>query len=92
MCTESVKVLYEKHEMEIQLLPTDQLVTSVNGAQVQDFPKREDWVAIERPDDEHVKLAIPEIQLEVTYSKDNYGFNIRIPSNLFANKVEGLCG
>lgn len=36
--------------------------------------------------------AIPDIQLEVTYFLDNFGFAIRIPSALYFNKTEGLCG
>lgn len=39
-----------------------------------------------------VMAAIPDIQLEVTYFLDNFGFAVRLPSALYFNKTEGLCG
>lgn len=36
--------------------------------------------------------AIPDIQLEVTYFMDNFGFAVRLPSALYFNRTEGLCG
>lgn len=92
MCTESVQVLYNDHDILIKLLPTDSLVTTIDGLEISTFPLKEDWIAMENPDDDRINLVIPEIELEVSYIKDNYGFNIRLPSHLFKNKLEGLCG
>ena len=64
----------------------------VDDAPLSIFPYKDDWVAIEMPDDQHVAFVVPDIHLELTYSTENYGFTLSIPSHLFSNQTEGLCG
>ncbi|RXG62289.1 Hemocytin [Armadillidium vulgare] len=52
MCTESVQVLYNDHDILIKLLPTDSLVTTIDGLEISTFPLKEDWIDMENPDDD----------------------------------------
>ena len=92
MCTTAITILYSDHEIHSEVLPTKTISVTVDGTEKQEFPLKEDWFAIERNDEDTIMLALPEIELEVTFSKDNHGFTIRLPSHLFFNKTEGLCG
>ncbi|KAF2353937.1 Trypsin Inhibitor-like cysteine rich domain, partial [Trinorchestia longiramus] len=92
MCTDSVKILHSDREVEVKLLPTGAILSLVEGAPLSDFPYRDEHFAVERPDEKHVAVAVPALHLEVTYSAENYGFTITVPSHQFSNETEGLCG
>ena len=92
LCTDEMKVIYKEHTVVTRLLPNDKLSVTIDGKEQNEFPHREDWLALEFPDQDRVLTALPEIQLEAVYSKDNHGFTIRLPSHLFYDKTEGLCG
>ncbi|KAA0190906.1 hypothetical protein HAZT_HAZT005299 [Hyalella azteca] len=92
MCTDGVKILHDDSEAEVRLLPTGVLMTLVEGAPLASFPYRDVHFAVERPDDKHVAIAVPAIYLVVTYSAENYGFTLTVPSHQFSNETEGLCG
>ena len=92
LCTDQVRVLFGEHEAQVTLVPSGTLLVVLDGVTPHSFPHREAWVAVERPDELHVAIAVPEIHLQVTYSAENYGFLVTVPSQLFFNQTEGLCG
>ncbi|XP_063867870.1 uncharacterized protein LOC135104399 [Scylla paramamosain] len=94
VCTDAVTILYDSHEVLIvaKSLATGGVQVTVDKEMVDVFPYRSPWLSLEQPDLTQVMAAIPDIQLEVTYFMDNFGFAIRLPSALYFNKTEGLCG
>ncbi|KAG0719300.1 Hemocytin [Chionoecetes opilio] len=93
VCTDAVTILYDSHAVLIAAKGTEEGVqVTVDKVKVEVFPYRSSWLSLERPDTTQVMAAITDIQLEVTYFLDNFGFAIRLPSALYFNETEGLCG
>ncbi|KAK8736435.1 hypothetical protein OTU49_005001, partial [Cherax quadricarinatus] len=92
VCTDAVTVLFNFHTVFISAVGVDTVKLIIDEDEVTSFPHREPWLAVEQPDPSQIMVAIPEIHLEVTFFLENFGFSIRLPSNLYFNKTEGLCG
>lgn len=92
VCTDAVTVLYKDHTVFIEALGEDSVSVTVDGENIPTFPYRDSWLALEQPDPMQVMAAISEIQLEVNFFLENYGFSVKVPSRLYFNKTEGLCG
>ncbi|XP_071530011.1 hemocytin-like isoform X2 [Panulirus ornatus] len=91
VCTDGIIILFDSHEVVI-LAVGDTIGVTVENDRVINFPHRESWLNVEQPDPSQVMVTISDIQLEVTFFLENFGFSIRIPSHLYFNKTEGLCG
>ncbi|KAK7066926.1 hypothetical protein SK128_023902 [Halocaridina rubra] len=91
VCTDAITVLYDSHTLLISGEGEETKVT-VDGKGIVTFPHKESWIALEQPDKSQVMAAIPDIEIEVAFFQENFGFSIKIPSHLYFNKTEGLCG
>ncbi|XP_014665852.1 PREDICTED: hemocytin-like [Priapulus caudatus] len=40
----------------------------------------------------HYIIEIPDIELDVRYTEENFGVQVKVPSTIYFNKTEGLCG
>nr|XP_045582100.1 uncharacterized protein LOC123745535 [Procambarus clarkii] len=92
VCTDAITILFNSHTVFISATDEDGVKVIIDEDEVTSFPHREPWLAVEQPDSSQIMAAIPDIHLEVTFFFENYGFSIRLPSNIYFNKTEGLCG
>lgn len=92
-CTKYLEVLYDKNHIRIGHESSfSELTITIGDGEVIDFPFKEPWITIERPDENRSAVLLTDIQLEIVYIKNNYGFIIKLPSHLYRNKLEGICG
>jgi hypothetical protein len=69
-----------------------QIITTLDGEVVEKFPAKTSWMSMETVPKKQVVLLLTNLQIEVAYFYNNHAFTIKLPSHLFANKTEGLCG
>ncbi|XP_046389468.1 hemocytin isoform X2 [Ischnura elegans] len=92
-CAHAITILFKQHTIHLQRAEENREVqVSIDGNTLHSFPLDDEWVKVERFADKDVNVLIPSIQLEVSFYFDNFAFVIRLPSHLYANKTEGLCG
>nr|XP_045582104.1 hemocytin-like isoform X3 [Procambarus clarkii] len=92
LCTEALSVLFKTHKVLISSSAGAALNVSVDDYQLTAFPHQEKWLKVEQPDHTQVMVTVKELQLEVDFFLENHQFTIRLPSYLYFNKTEGLCG
>ncbi|CAL4118103.1 unnamed protein product, partial [Meganyctiphanes norvegica] len=92
VCNTAVTILYDSHTVLLEEANNDTVVVLVDEESVINFPQNMNWLTLEKHNDMQVAAVIASIQLEVTYSIENHGFAIKLPSSLYYNKTEGLCG
>uniref|UniRef100_T1JAC2 Hemocytin n=1 Tax=Strigamia maritima TaxID=126957 RepID=T1JAC2_STRMM len=91
-CTTAIMVLYNEHIAHFRVNHSVMLDGVVLYAS--DFPMEYEGinVTITSAPDRTVTFRIDEISLEVRYFENNYGFQVRLPSDIYYGKTEGLCG
>ncbi|XP_015177061.1 PREDICTED: hemocytin [Polistes dominula] len=94
ICTEGIIVLYESHVIKIFQIPTERSLVEINvdNTIVNTLPYETHWLKFEETPGKYLKLLIPAIQLEITITQPNFAFTIRVPSRIFGDAIEGLCG
>ncbi|XP_071447163.1 hemocytin-like [Hetaerina americana] len=92
-CTHAITILFKQHSVHLQRIEENkEIQVSVDKKTLHSFPYDDEWIKVERLGDKDVNVLIPPIQLEVSFYFENFAFVIRLPSQLYVNKTEGLCG
>ncbi|XP_063975011.1 hemocytin [Diachasmimorpha longicaudata] len=93
VCTETIAVLYKGHflEMKQDQKHLKSLIT-LDGQVIESIPLKNSWLEIEEISEKKIKVSILPIKLELTVHEQNFAFSIRLPSHIFGEAVEGLCG
>jgi len=92
-CTGALTVLFREHVINIDRHEaTESVHVLVDKKPVDSFPLYLPSIRIEKLPGEQVIVLLTAIQVEVSYFFDSYGFSVRVPSHLYLNKTEGLCG
>lgn len=92
-CTEAVTLLYEKHVVQIKRVERSKdLRVTIDDSQVEKFPHNRTWIVLDRMSVGDMTLLIPSIQLELTAFQQNFAFTLKLPSHIFSDDTEGLCG
>jgi len=93
ICTEVVTLLYEKHMVQIKRAEQSKnLQVAIDNSQVEKFPHNHTWIVLDRISAGDVTLFIPSIQLELIAFQQNFAFTLKLPSHIFSDDTEGLCG
>ncbi|CAK1581500.1 unnamed protein product [Parnassius mnemosyne] len=93
VCTRTVHLIYEKNVIRITKEPvTNMIQTMVNDEPVFKYPKKYDWMEITRANGQDVTVNLPDIHVELLVMRAKMEFAVRVPSYLYANQTEGLCG
>jgi len=74
------------------LLIVFKILTTLDGESIVKFPVRTTWMTMEAVPKRQVVLFLKNVHIQIAYFYYNYAFQVRLPSQLFANKTEGLCG
>ncbi|KAL6266408.1 hypothetical protein P5V15_003260 [Pogonomyrmex californicus] len=92
-CTETITLLYEKHVVQIKRAEhSKDLRMSIDNSQVEKFPHNRTWIVLDRTYAGDVILLVPSIQLELIAFEPNFAFTLKLPSHIFSDNTEGLCG
>lgn len=93
-CTEAVTLLYEKHMVQVKRAKrSKELRVFVDDTQVEEFPWiNRTWITLDRTSIGDVALVLLSIQLELVAFQQNFAFTLKIPSHIFSDATEGLCG
>ncbi|CAH2073181.1 unnamed protein product, partial [Iphiclides podalirius] len=93
VCTRTVHVIYEKDVIRITKEPvTNMIQTFVNGGPVFKYPRKTDWGEITKVNGKDVTVLLQDAHVEVTVGQGKMEFGVRVPSFLYANQTEGMCG
>ncbi|XP_011303247.1 hemocytin [Fopius arisanus] len=93
ICTETLTVIYKGHFLEAkQNKNHEEPLVTLDGTPIDKLPVKNSWMNIERVSQKDIKILIFSIKLEITIYEHNFAFNIRLPSHIFGEAVEGLCG
>lgn len=93
ICTEALTVLYENRVVRIsRAKPSKVLQVSIGDFQVEKFPYNRTWIALDRTFAGDLSLVLPSIQLELVAFQQNFAFTLKLPSHIFGDATEGLCG
>jgi len=65
---------------------------SVDGSVTNNIPFANKWLIITESPGKSVTASIPILELEVIFMTFDQGFSIKMPSHLYYDKTEGLCG
>jgi len=92
-CTEAITLLYEKHVVQIKRAERSKdLRVVINDSQVENFPYNLTWIVLNRMSTGDVTLLISSFQLELVTFQQNFAFTLKLPSHIFSDNTEGLCG
>ncbi|EFN85665.1 Hemocytin [Harpegnathos saltator] len=94
-CTEAVTLLHAKHTVRIERadLGSKELRISVDDSRIAEFPYNRTWITLDHETTARdVSLLLPAIQLELVVFRQNFAFTLKLPSHIFDDATEGLCG
>lgn len=92
-CTKSVTLFYKEHVMQIKRAEeSKELRVFVDDFHVAEFPYNRTWVTFDHTPAGDVSLLVPAIQLEFVAFRQNFAFTLKLPSHIFDDTTEGLCG
>ncbi|XP_070162344.1 hemocytin isoform X2 [Polyergus mexicanus] len=93
ICTEVITLLYDEHVVQIRRAELSKdLQVSIDDSRVERFPTDYKWIVLDQMLTGDVTLLIPVIQLEFVAFRQNFAFTLKLPSHIFSDVTEGLCG
>ncbi|KAL0131073.1 hypothetical protein PUN28_002574 [Cardiocondyla obscurior] len=92
-CTEILTLLYEKHVVQIKRAEySKSLRVIIDDFQVEQLPHNRTWIILDQISIGNVALLIPSVQLELVIFQQNLALTLKLPSHIFSDDTEGLCG
>jgi len=93
ICTEVITLLYDEHVVQIKRAELSKdLQVSIDDSRVERFPTDHTWIVLNQMSTGDVTLLVPLIQLEFVAFRQNFAFTLKLPSHIFSDVTEGLCG
>ncbi|KAI8434614.1 hypothetical protein MSG28_003150 [Choristoneura fumiferana] len=93
VCTKAVHVVYGKNVIHIRRDPvTKKLVTTIGEEVVYKYPVKKNWVTINSPNKRDVTVELLKAFVELSVQQAKMEFAVRVPSHVYGNATEGLCG
>ncbi|RVE53530.1 hypothetical protein evm_001900, partial [Chilo suppressalis] len=92
-CTKTVHVVYEKMVIHVTKDPnTQKLVTTIGSEAVFQYPVKKSWVTISLLNGQDVSVLLTDASVEVTVQQSKLATTVRVPSYLYGNRTDGVCG
>ncbi|XP_045445614.1 hemocytin-like [Melitaea cinxia] len=93
VCIKTVHLIHEKNIIHVNKdLTTGKLLTTVNGKTLYKYPITMDWVTISQSNGQDVTVLLPDQHVELVVLQSKMEFSVRVPSFLYSNRTQGLCG
>ncbi|KAJ0180770.1 hypothetical protein K1T71_004174 [Dendrolimus kikuchii] len=93
VCTKAVHLIYEKHVLHITKDPnTKKLITTIGDTVTYKYPSKTAWATISVINGQDITVVLPDIHVELTVFQNKMEFHVNVPSFLYGNQTEGLCG
>ncbi|KAM3961249.1 LOW QUALITY PROTEIN: hemolectin [Aphomia sociella] len=92
-CTKAVHVLHGDHVVHVTKdSEANKLQLTIDKISVFKFPFKKDWVTATLLNGKDINLLLTEAQVEVTVQLSKMEFTVKVPSFVYNNRTEGLCG
>lgn len=65
---------------------------NIDGSETSKIPFTNKWLSITESPGKLLSVSIPVLELEIIFMTMNQGFSIKMPSHLYYDKTEGMCG
>uniref|UniRef100_A0A8D8ZF36 Hemocytin n=1 Tax=Cacopsylla melanoneura TaxID=428564 RepID=A0A8D8ZF36_9HEMI len=91
-CVKSITILYKGKSVAVTTKSYNDLAVSFDQNEVIKFPHATDLFNASWIPGSGVEISLPEIHLNLIYSTQKRGFSLRVPSNLYYDATQGLCG
>ncbi|XP_028169728.1 hemocytin-like [Ostrinia furnacalis] len=92
-CTKTIHVIYEKNVIHISKdAASKKLATTIGNELVFKYPVKKDWVTISQLNGRDVMVMLTDAHVEVTVLASKMELSVRVPTFLYSNRTEGLCG
>ncbi|KAG7307390.1 hypothetical protein JYU34_007577 [Plutella xylostella] len=72
------------HKYQLQVMIDEEVVFK--------YPQKKDWVTVSLVNGQDVKILLPDEHVELTVSPSDLSFSVKVPSSLYSNATQGLCG
>ncbi|VVC41699.1 Hypothetical protein CINCED_3A025143 [Cinara cedri] len=93
VCVQNLTIIHSAHKLHLfYLLDAFKIGATVDGNEATNIPFMNKWLSITESPGKSVTVTIPVLELEVVFMTLNQGFSIKLPSHLYYDKTEGLCG
>ncbi|XP_026747695.1 hemocytin-like [Trichoplusia ni] len=91
-CTHAVHLLYERNVIHVTKDSEKKLLATIGNNAVFKYPMKNEWVTINQVNGQDLTIFLPDIHVELTVLQSKLEFTVRVPSYLYANRTEGMCG
>ncbi|CAG9784020.1 unnamed protein product [Diatraea saccharalis] len=92
-CTKAVHIVYEKMVIHITKdTATKKLVTTIGKEPIFQYPVKKTWVTVSLLNGKDVSVLLTDASVEVTVQQSNLEMSVLVPSFVYSNRTEGLCG
>lgn len=93
MCVGKITILFAGRK--IHIFNDDirnKLKIIVDGERIEDFNEVSSWLGVKQTIAKHLKISLKSAQVEVSVYHPSLGVSVKVPSQKYAGKMEGLCG
>ncbi|XP_073969601.1 hemolectin isoform X3 [Rhodnius prolixus] len=92
ICLRMITLLYKEHSVQT-INDNDNAVTvKIDGEIVTERPYSNKWMKVVEKHGKCVTVSLTKINVDLEFFNQGNGFNLRLPSHLYANRTEGICG
>ncbi|XP_059045233.1 hemocytin [Achroia grisella] len=92
-CTKIVHILYADHILQVTKdNNTNKLQLTIDKTAQFKFPLKKDWVTATQINGQDITLLLTEAHVEVSVLYSKMEFTVNVPSYIYNNRTEGLCG
>ncbi|XP_050428341.1 hemocytin-like [Adelges cooleyi] len=93
ICLQNLTITHAAHKLSLSYnADASKILTTVDGHEVNSTPFANKWMSLTESPGKSIIANIPVLELEVIFMFMNQGFSIKMPSHLYYDKTEGLCG
>uniref|UniRef100_A0A481MQJ2 Hemolectin n=1 Tax=Nipponaphis monzeni TaxID=196483 RepID=A0A481MQJ2_9HEMI len=93
ICVQNLTIIHAAHKLHLHYnIDGSKIQVSVDGNEVKMIPFINKWLSISESPGKSITVIIPILEIEIIFMTMNQGFSIKMPSHLYYDKTEGLCG
>ncbi|XP_041977645.1 hemocytin isoform X2 [Aricia agestis] len=93
VCAKVIHLIHGKNVVHISKAEGNKkLLPVINGEAVFRYPATRDWATLTLLNGQDVSVMLPELHVELIVFQAKLEYSIRMPSHIYANRTEGLCG
>ncbi|KAK9502170.1 hypothetical protein O3M35_012753 [Rhynocoris fuscipes] len=91
-CLHMITLLYKDHSVQAINDNDLQVTVKIDGTVVTSRPFNNKWVKLVESQGKCVTITLTKIHVDLEFFNQGNGFNLRLPSHLYFDRTEGICG